>query len=95
LARLTGDESICEKASDKTGTCYIALAEYGKDPAYCEKIKGLLEKDRCYASSAAARSDISLCKKITDQNYKKECYLSFIQESAKEMLLGGKNHVFT
>jgi len=95
VARLTGDESICEKTNDKTGSCYVALAEYGKDPSYCEKIKGSEDKDRCYASSAAARHDISLCKNITDQNYKKECYLSFIQESAKEMLLGGKTRIFS
>lgn len=95
VARLTGDESICDKTNDKTGSCYIALAEYGKDPAYCEKIKGSEEEDRCYASSAAARSDISLCKNISDTNYRKECYLSFIQESAKEMLLGGKTRIFS
>jgi hypothetical protein len=95
VARLTGDESICEKTNDKTGSCYIALAEYGKDPAYCEKIKVPSEKDRCYASSAAARYDISLCKNITDQNYKKECYGSFIQDNAREMLLGGKTRIFS
>ena len=95
VARLTGDESICDKTNDKTGSCYIALAEYGKDPSYCEKIKGSEEKDRCYASCAAARYDISLCKNISDTNYRKECYLSFIQDSAKEMLLGGKTRIFS
>jgi hypothetical protein len=95
LARLTGDESICEKTNDKTGSCYIALAEYGKSPSYCENIQSQEKKDRCYASSAASRSDISLCKKIVDQNYKKECYLSFMEYSAKEMLLGGKSRVFS
>jgi hypothetical protein len=94
-ARLTGDESICEKTNDKTGSCYIALAEYGKDPSYCEKIKGPAEKDRCYASSAAARSDISLCKNISYHNYKTECYSSFIEETAREMLLGGKTQIFS
>jgi hypothetical protein len=95
VARLTGDGSICEKTNDKTGSCYIALAEYGKDPIYCEKIKGSEEKDRCYASSAAARKDISLCKNIIDSKYKKECFLSFFQGSAKEMLLGGKTRIFS
>jgi|WetSurMetagenome_2_1015567.scaffolds.fasta_scaffold28363_4 hypothetical protein len=95
VARLTGDGSICEKTNDKTGSCYIALAEYGKDPLYCENIKGPEEKDRCYASSAAARSEISLCRNVTSQNYKKECYGSFIQGNTKEMLLGGKTRIFS
>ena len=95
LARLTGDASICEKTNDKTGRCYVALAERGMDPSYCERIRAAAEKDRCYASSAAARADVSLCAKVVGHDYKTECYDSFIYAGSREMLLGGKGSVFT
>lgn len=45
-----------------------------KDEKDCEKIVGLILKDRCYSRIAGAKKDQSICEKIKDPKIKEECY---------------------
>lgn len=81
-ARITGDESFCEKAEPlvtPTGTllfkdsCYSEMAELKKEFSLCEKAGDF--KDLCYNSVASATGDFSICEKISaDSFWRDDCF---------------------
>jgi hypothetical protein len=93
-ARITGDESFCEKAEPlvtPTGTfllkdsCYSEMAELKKDVSLCEKVDDF--KDSCYNSVASATGDFSICEKISSSSYLKDYCFSRIAVSKKDSLI--------
>ena len=62
---------ICQKVSGSNDDVYYCLAIVNNDTNFCQKIRGINDKDICLA---LAGKDISFCQKIKSQEQKENCY---------------------
>ena len=81
LARLTGDETLCESSGEGRDTClkYAAQTSIRYEP--CEKMKDSLEKWLCISVVARAKNNIRKCAEVKDMQARKTCYETFSWDS--------------
>lgn len=59
---------------DYSSACYGEFAIRNQDPAICEKINNINEKDRCYDQIVELNEDAGLCDKIDNMEKRDWCY---------------------